>query len=170
MDIVCVFVWFLRRKSVSFPSQQREMYNLSGERTISERQNKNPNYRSGKHKHTTATLLLVFLPKHMFLIIPYFLCHKLLPKRKSTKEHENVVTERQRNQNEGIESIKSDKSFISLSLTLITQAEFSQLCNYDFSCTITAKNNSCHHLQQNNNNKQTDDCSQKQEREIKRQR
>lgn len=62
------------------------MYNLSGERTISEQQNKNPNYRSGKNKHTsTATLLLVFLPKHMFLIIPYFLCHKLLPKRKSMK-------------------------------------------------------------------------------------
>ncbi len=64
-------------------------------------------------------------------------CKELPPKR--TKEHGNVMTVTEGNQTEGIERFKSDNSFISLSLTLITQADRSH------SSVITANNNSCYH-------------------------
>ncbi len=108
--LLCVCYFLLNRRKCVVRGQFQN--------STTEIQSKLKSWKTKTHT-STPTLPLSFL-QNMFLIIPgYLLCAKsFLQKR--TKEHENVVTDTERNQNEGIERFKSENSFISVSHTHYT--------------------------------------------------
>ncbi len=127
MHTVCMFIFYYEYV-ISFSTEGRVVRGQF-QNSTTESQSKLESW-----KTKTQQLCHCLVSNHPWV---FTLCKELPPKR--TKEHGNVVTDTERNQTEGIERFKSDNSFISLSLTLITQADRSH------SSVITANNNSCYH-------------------------